>query len=88
MLWLFITPGAEENPNGRPGKLIMGANTILQIAFIGEMDEFRVVDKDDKGRWLSPDLGAIVEPQMAPISGRWHRFVIGVAQQLIQFARR
>ncbi len=52
------------------------------------MHQLRIINEDHKGRWFGANLCPKVETQALPGSRWWHRFVIGIVEDLVKFASR
>ena len=75
-LFFFMPMG--NDPDGRPDETISCAELVFQVAHIGEMEQLWIVDMQDKGRRIHPDLGTIIDLQLASGVGRGGVGVLGI----------
>jgi len=57
---------------------------VFQEAQVGEMGQFWIIAVKKEGRWVTPDLGAIINAKRSSAMGRWLVEFLGVLQDLIQ----
>lgn len=65
---LFFMPMCNDLDR-RPEKTVRFPELIFQVAQIGKMEQFRIIDMQDKSRWVHPDLGTVVNFQLVPGMG-------------------
>ena len=83
----FLVAFAHDHPDGRPIQAESLPDAVFQISSVGEVKQFRVVDKGDKGGRLYGGLGDVEQAQAAALVGRRLHARHGVCQHGVERAR-